>query len=61
MASNVLDNHPKISKGLRANFVDWLVHVCKVLNKDDETLPFVAVNMMDRYFSKTPKLNLEPY
>jgi hypothetical protein len=59
MISGVLDNHPQISKFLRAHLVDWLMHVCHVLPKEDQTLPFVAVNMLDRYFSKTFKCNQE--
>ena len=35
------------------------MHVCHVLPKEDQTLPFVAINMMDRYFRHTPKANSE--
>lgn len=28
------------------------MHVCEVLPKEDHTLPFVAINMMDRYYQK---------
>jgi hypothetical protein len=59
MLSGVLDNHPQITKYLRAHLVDWLMHVCHVLPKEDQTLPFVAISMMDRYFRNTRKMNCE--
>ena len=55
MIKGVLDNHPGVSKFLRAHLVDWLMHVCKVLPKEDQTLPFVASSLMDRFFALTPK------
>ena len=45
MLDGILDNHPDISKFLRAHLINWLVHVCEVLTKDDATLPFVAISM----------------
>ena len=59
MVSGVLENHPQLTKFLRAHLVDWLMHVCNVLPKDDQTLPFVAINIMDRYFRHTSKANSE--
>jgi hypothetical protein len=35
MVSGVLENHPQITKFLRAHLVDWLMHVCQVLPKED--------------------------
>ena len=50
MLDGILDNHPDISKFLRAHLINWLVHGCEVMTKDDATLPFVAISMMDRYY-----------
>lgn len=53
MLEGILDGHPEISKFLRAHLVNWLMHVCEVLSKEDTTLPFVAVSMMDRFYKLT--------
>ena len=54
MVSKVLDRHDSvITRYLRAHLVDWLMHVCEVLPKEDFTLPFIAVNMSDRFFMNT--------
>lgn len=51
MLDGILDCHPQVSKFLRAHLIDWLVHVTEVLpNKEDATLPFVAINIMDRFY-----------
>ena len=49
MIENCLDNHPSISKFLRAHMINWIFHVCKVLKKEDKSLPFCCINLMDRY------------
>lgn len=59
MLPEILKNHPQISRYLRAHLIDWLYHVCQVLPKEDQTLPFIAVNIMDRYFSKVKDRSLE--
>lgn len=38
MMDKILENHPAISRFLRAHLIDWLVHVCEVLPKEDTTL-----------------------
>jgi len=43
-------NHPENSKYLRAHFVDWIFHVNQCLDKKDTTLPYLALNLMDRFF-----------
>ena len=50
MVTGVLDKHPSITRFLRAHLVDWLFHVCHVLPKDDYTLPFITIKMLDRFF-----------
>ena len=59
MLSGILDKHPQCSKYLRAHLIDWLMHVCDVLTKDDLTVPFVAVSLMDRYFKESPNGNMD--
>ena len=50
MCENPLENHPDTSKYLRAHFIDWLFHALKCLDKSDTTIPYMALNMMDRYY-----------
>ena len=50
MLDGILDCHPHITKFLRAHLIDWLIQVCEVLPKEDSTLPFVAINIMDRFY-----------
>lgn len=50
MHEGILDGHPGISRFLRAHLIDWLVHACEVLPKEDVTLPFVACSIMDRFY-----------
>jgi hypothetical protein len=35
----ILENHPEVSKFLRAHFIDWVFHVWTCLNKEDENIP----------------------
>jgi TorA maturation chaperone TorD len=53
MNVGILNSHPAVSHFLRAHLINWLVNVCEVLKKEDATLPFVAVNMMDRFYKLT--------
>ena len=54
MVKKVLDRHETvITRYLRAHMVDWLMHVCEVTVKEDFTLPFIAMNMCDRFFMTT--------
>ena len=53
MLDGILDSHPNITRFLRAHLIDWLTHACEVLPKEDCTLPFVAVSMMDRFYKAT--------
>lgn len=50
MCDESLNNHPDTSRYLRAHFVDWIFHVNQCLEKKDTTLPYLALNMMDRYY-----------
>ncbi len=59
MLTGILDRHPLCSKYLRAHLIDWLLHVCDVLTKDDQTVAYVAVSLMDRYFKETPLANMD--
>ena len=47
---NFLNNH-KITGVYRAKMVDWIVEVLTAFKCSDQTF-FIAVNIMDRYFSK---------
>lgn len=49
---DILDKHKDINKFLRAHLIDWLMHVCEVLQKEDNTLPFISVSIMDRYYAR---------
>ena len=54
MVMKVLDKHDQeITRYLRAHLADWLTHVCEVLSKEDFTLPFIAMNMCDRFLMST--------
>ena len=50
MCNDPLAHHPDTTKYLRAHFVDWVFHVHKCLEKSDTTVPYLALNMMDRYY-----------
>lgn len=50
MCEDPLQNHPDTTKYLRAHFIDWLFHALKCLEKQDTTIPYMALNMMDRYY-----------
>lgn len=53
MLSDILKAHPAITSFLRAHLIDWLLHAIEVLDKQDATLPFVAVSIMDRFYKLT--------
>lgn len=49
MIEDILEKHPDISRYLRANIIDWIIHVLDTLKKEDHTVIFVTINMLDRY------------
>ena len=55
MLEGILDKHPNISKFLRAHLIEWLANACNQLDKEDNTLLFTAVNIMDRFYKHTLK------
>jgi hypothetical protein len=52
MCNGILKNHPEISKFLRAHLINWIFHVSEVLAKEDKTLPFITINMLDRFLRR---------
>ncbi|CDW86962.1 n-terminal domain containing protein [Stylonychia lemnae] len=50
MVEDPLKNHPENTKYLRAHFVNWIFHVNQCLDKKDTTLPYLALNLMDRFY-----------
>lgn len=51
MNRDILTRHKDIKKLLRARFVDWIFHVWTSLQSEDESVPFQAVTLMDRYLA----------
>lgn len=48
--AGVLANHPQISRLLRGTLINWIFHVCEALTKEDLTVPFLSIGLMDRYY-----------
>lgn len=55
MCEDILKNHPDVTPYLRAHFISWIFHVMECLNKQDHTLLFLAINLMDRYYKAKPE------
>ena len=50
MLHDILGAHPHITKFLRAHLIDWIFHVCKATQKEDENIPFASVRIMDKFY-----------
>jgi Cyclin, N-terminal domain len=53
MLEGILDNHPSINRFLRAHLINWMIEACNMIIKDDLTIPFAAISLMDRFYKCT--------
>ena len=50
--SSLLTRQRQISRQLRASVIDWLFEVLMIVELDDRTVIYQAINLMDQYYEQ---------